>query len=66
MARTERIPQGGALTVFRPELVAQGFYRDPAATGKYYAGVAQQSFSEFAIKYGAKKSSGSAKFIVSS
>ena len=41
---SERIPQGGALTVFRPELAAQGFYRDPAATGKYYAGAAQQSF----------------------
>ena len=55
MARTERIPQGGALTVFRPELVAQGFYRDPAATGKYYAGVAQQSFQNLQSNMGQKK-----------
>ena len=54
MARTERIPQGGALTVFRPELAAQGFYRDPAATGKYYAGAAQQSFQNLQSNLGQK------------
>ena len=55
MARTERIPQGGALTVFRPELVAQGFYRDPVATGKYYAGAAQQSVQNMYSNLGQKK-----------
>lgn len=51
---SERIPQGGALTVFRPELAAQGFYRDPAATGKYYAGAAQQSFQNLQSNIGQK------------
>jgi len=51
---SERIPQGGALTVFRPELAAQGFYRDPAATGKYYAGAAQQSFQNLQSNMGQK------------
>tara|TARA_R100000734_G_scaffold17973_1_gene14507 strand:- start:3728 stop:4564 length:837 start_codon:yes stop_codon:yes gene_type:complete len=51
---SERIPQGGALTVFRPELAAQGFYRDPAATGKYYAGAAQQSFQNLQSNLGQK------------
>ena len=51
---SERIPQGGALTVFRPELAAQGFYRDPVATGKYYAGAAQQSFQNLQSNMGQK------------
>jgi hypothetical protein len=55
MARTERIPQGGALTVFRPELAAQGFYRDPAATGKYYAGAAYQTAQNIASNMGQKR-----------
>ena len=54
MARTERIPQGGALTVFRPELAAQGFYRDPAATGKYYAGAAYQTAQNISSNMGQK------------
>jgi len=51
---SERIPQGGGLTVFRPELAAQGFYRDPVATGKYYAGAAQQSFQNLQSNMGQK------------
>jgi len=54
MARTERIPQGGALTVFRPELAAQGFFSDPAATGKYYAGAASQAAQNMYSNIGQK------------
>lgn len=54
MARTERIPQGGGLTVFRPELAAQGFFSDPAATGKYYASAASQAAQNMYSNIGQK------------
>ena len=51
---SERIPQGGGLTVYDPGLAAQGFFRDPIATGKYYAGVGQQAFTNMQTNLGQK------------
>lgn len=55
---SERIPQGGGLSVYDPVLAAQGFFRDPRATGKYYAGVGQQAFTNLQTNLGQKSAQG--------
>ena len=51
---TERIPQGGALTVYNPMAAAQGFYRDPRASYNYMAGVVGQTFNNIGGNNGQK------------
>ena len=51
---TERIPQGGALTVYNPMAAAQGFYRDPRASYNYMAGVVGQTFNNIGGNQGQK------------
>ena len=51
---SERIPQGGALTVFNPLTALGGAVRDPRATYQYYRGSAQnagQAAQDFLGKY---------------
>ena len=51
---TERIPQGGALTVYNPLAAAQGFIRDPGSSYNYMAGVVNQAWNNSSSNNGQK------------